>query len=296
MQQGKKLKQEILATSDLKLLTKAYQEHAVQQINLERYSIVGSREFVRELDEILFNVKSSYKNRLLRLLQQKKNVKNLKYNKNKKEVIVLMSPNNKLYGDLIPKIFKLFLEKAKGGSSEGAITPDIVIVGKQGKQFVEESDLQKNYTYFEMPDRGISKNIVYSLRDALYPYEKVTVFCGKFINIVSQEAVEIDVSGTKLDDHTTKEQQLEFLFEPSLEEVLDFFETMIFSLLLDQTVHESSLARFASRFKAMESAQTNIEKQLKKITKREKRLREMDMNRKQLALLAGRPLWNKRMR
>src|SRR6202022_3337675 len=98
-------------------------------------------------------------------------------------------------------IFKLFLEKAKGSSTDpDSIGADIVVVGKQGREFIEEAKLQNKYVYFEMPDRGISQNIIYQLRDALYPYEKVTVFCGKFINIISQEAVELDVSGNIPDE------------------------------------------------------------------------------------------------
>jgi len=75
---------------------------------------------------------------------------------------------------------------------------------------------------------------------------------------------------------------------------MEFFESQILSMLLNQTVSEGKLARFASRIKAMEFAQNNIEKKLSILSYRERRLRSMGMNKKQLQLFAGRSLWRKR--
>ena len=201
--------------------------------------------------------------------------------------MVLMSANNRLYGDILPKIYKLFYEQAKGNSA------DIVIVGKQGKEFVEQLKLPNPYTYLEMPDTTIPQHIIKQLTDILYPYEKVTVFCGKFNNIISQVAVQTDISGHLPEENESEKAALKFLIEPSIEEVINFFETLIFALLLDQTIHESILARFASRIKAMEAAQNYIEKQLKLTMIKQRRQKDMDSNRKQLELFAGRSLWGK---
>jgi F0F1-type ATP synthase gamma subunit len=55
------------------------------------------------------------------------------------------------------------------------------------------------------------------------------------------------------------------MFEPSVEKILMFFETQIFASLFDQAVHESQLAKFASRILAMDRAAQNIEVKLKRL-------------------------------
>src|SRR5690606_25386008 len=47
------------------------------------------------------------------------------------------------------------------------------------------------------------------------------------------------------------------LFEPSMEEVLNFFETTILKTIMKQKVHESMLSRYAARMVAMDVATEN---------------------------------------
>ena len=130
MEQPAKLKEEITVSNNLKLLTKAYQEHAIEQINFARYSVLASRDFVEQLEAVFYNVKASYRKALLTgKLKGKKMTKNL--NKNGKEAIVLLTANTKLYGDIIPKVNRSFLETAKVSSA------DMIIIGKQGKNFID---------------------------------------------------------------------------------------------------------------------------------------------------------------
>ena len=85
-----------------------------------------------------------------------------------------------------------------------------------------------------------------------------------------------------------------FLFEPSIEYVVDFFENQIFSIILSQTVSEAQLARFGSRIQAMETAQNNMQKLIEKIARRQKAVKALEINKKQLELFAGRRLWGRR--
>src|SRR5687767_9900400 len=103
MQADRKLKEEIGINSQLKMLTQAYQEHAIVQINLARYSVVSSREFMAELSEIFSNVKISYQMYLKSLEGHGKKAYLDKLQKNGREVLILLSSNGKFYGDLVTK-------------------------------------------------------------------------------------------------------------------------------------------------------------------------------------------------
>jgi F0F1-type ATP synthase gamma subunit len=299
MEQRQQLKQELVTTRSMKMLTTAYQEHALEQINIARYSVLASRDFAIELTDIFSNVRTSYQNLLERMVSKdKKELAELrKRMKNGKEVLVLISANNKLYGELIPKICRLFISKAQSSNS------DLVIVGRDGRNFVDQSGINRTYQYFEIPDTNISQESLKPLLSYLLPYENVLLYCGKFNNVVSQEAIAASITGDHpLDENDkkadgtdkTKDQEDMFLFEPSIEYVMDFFENQIFSIILSQTISEAQLARFGSRIQAMETAQNNMQELLEVLLKKERRLKSMEINKKQLQLFAGKALWGRK--
>lgn len=289
MQAQRKIIEEIGVNEQLKMLTQAYQEHAIVQINLARFSVLSSREFMEELSEIFFNVKNSYELYLKSLGGKQKQYHKDRIEKNGREVLILLSSNGKFYGDLVNKVCRMFAEQAK------TMDVDIIIVGNEGKKFYLGTGITKPYTYLDLPDTTVTLDMLKPLIQAIIGYKKATVFYGKFANIIDQSAVETSLSGDlPPSDKKLDQAKEDFLFEPDLEKVMEFFESQILSMLLNQTVSEGRLARFASRIKAMEFAQNNIEKKLHLLTSRERKLRSMGMNKKQLQLFAGRALWNKK--
>jgi ATP synthase F1 gamma subunit len=288
MADKKTLKEDIAINKDFDLLTRSYQEHAVGQINFARFSVLYSREFSKDLAEIFENVRYSYKS-----LDVEKGIKKV-IKKNKKDVWILISSNNKLYGGIVMDSFNLFKERLK---SANLAKIDLIIIGKQGKIFMDDLNLKIPYEYFELPDTNVTVDYLKKISEKLIYYENVYVFYGKFNNLVSQTAVQVAISGEmSIDDPKAQatHRKIKFLFEPSIEEILSFFENQILQLLLNQTVQEAQLARFASRINAMEAAQINIKKQLSMLTRDEKRYKIIDMNKKQSELLAGRRLWNRK--
>lgn len=289
MQAYKQIVDEISINQQFKMLTQAYQEHAIVQINLARYSVLSSREFMEELGEIFFNVKSTYEEHLKSMSGKEKKIHADRIRKNGREALILLSSNGKFYGDLINKISRYFTEQAR------QINADIIIVGKEGKNFYAASGIKKPYTYLELPDININLDSLKPLIKLIIGYKKTTIFYGKFTNIIVQQPMVTSLSGDlPASVAPPKVIKKDFLFEPDIEKVMEFFESQIISLLLSQTVSESKLARFASRIKAMESAQNNLQKQLSLLSYRERRLKSMSMNKKQLQLFSGRNLWNKK--
>lgn len=288
MQLYKQIKQDLEKNKQLKMLTQAYQEHAISQINTARFSVISSRAFMQELDEIFFNVKTSYKSSLAQALKMRKKQQRATY-KNGKDAMILLSSNGKFYGDLVTKICRLFIKTVRESSA------DIVIIGRVGKRLYEQANIKKPYTYFELSDTNISLDALKPIITYLIPYETSTIFFGKFDNIALQEPVKVGLTGELSEEETIESANLKaqenFLFEPSLEQVLTFFETQIFSLILSQTINEGKLARFGSRVTAMELAKENLKKQLVILTHRERRLKALEINKKQLQLFAGKNLW-----
>lgn len=289
MQAYRKITDEINLNQQFKMLTQAYQEHAIVQINLARYSVVSSREFMDELAEIFFNVKGAYEIYLKSLTGKEKVDHEDRIRRNGRDVLILLSSNGKFYGDLVNKVCRLFAEQAKAANA------DVIIVGREGKKFYERMELKKAYTYLELPDTAVTLEMLKPLINLILGYRQATIFYGKFSNIIVQQPVQSSLTGDlPASGNDAKAEREDFLFEPSIEQVMEFFQSQILSMLLNQTFSEGKLARFASRIKAMESAQNNLLKQLEMLNRKVRRIKSMESNKKQLQLFAGRALWNKR--
>jgi F-type H+-transporting ATPase subunit gamma len=159
----------------------------------------------------------------------------------------------------------------------------------------EQQSEKPPYMYFEIPEANVTiedlKPVVFNLLN----YEKVNVYFGKFENILNQNPTVMNVTGDQtMDDKPSSEDYPDdFLFEPSLDKILNFFEVQIFTTLFKQTIYESQLSQFASRITAMETALQNIEENSTKLNADSRRFRRLEYNRKQLGAIAGISLWTK---
>jgi F0F1-type ATP synthase gamma subunit len=292
MQKQSQLTQELELTDSLKSLATAYEQISVMKMQEIRGSVVQTRTFLSGLSAVYYKVRSSYRGKIQQLLDQerKKNkvTADAKFKKNGKNALVLLSANNKLYGDIIPKTINLFLQKIE--DSDG----DIIIVGKVGKDLFENQNGEIPYTYFDVPDTSFKLDDLRPLLTFLLPYEKVTIFHGQFDNVLNQFPKEAVITGQPLLEEEKQTQEVfKSLFEPSIETILAFFETQIFSTLIKQTVHEGQLARFASRIRAMELALDNIATRRGELKNTARQQRNLLANKKQQGQLAGIKLWKR---
>lgn len=268
----------------IKSLSQAYEEISVMKIQKVRNTIFLTRDMYGELSKLYQIVKTSYKHKILQLMKQKK-IKDasslLITAKNGKSISVFLSANSKLYGKIINDTFVLFSDHVS--KNQG----DIMIIGKVGKELIETLDAtQRKYTYFDLPDSDITFDDLKSIVIHLLNYETINVFYGQFQNLVFQTPQVSNITG----DQPFTEAQVEeiqkqmFLFEPSLEKILEFFETQIFSALFKQTAEENQLARHASRIEAMEQALSNVDKRLDFLDRSRRRAQRFVESKKQLEL------------
>jgi ATP synthase F1 gamma subunit len=294
MQSNQQFNADLDLMGTLKTITQAYEELSVMRMQRIRNSVLKTRDFLEHLSRVFFDVKTSYKKQIEQLLakqhKEKINPETLHFKKNKTASIYI-SANAKMYGDIINKTFRYFLEHVRNNDT------DIVIVGKIGKELYENTDVKKPYTYFDLPDVGFTLEQLKPLINKMLDYENVNVFYGKFENMMQQNATFSNVSGEQPFEATqainNREPVRYFIFEPSLEKILNFFEKQIFTSLFKQTVHESQLARFASRIKAMEEATVNIENNIKKLYIQQRKLKHLTQNKKQITAMSGIALWSR---
>jgi ATP synthase F1 gamma subunit len=281
----KQIKAETDGLLSLKGLVEVYEEVASGRMQKVRNAVLQSRQFLEGLLEVFKRVKAAYLANPETIITTRP--------RNGKTVAVFVSANSGLYGDIVDRTFDIFTQMVNREN------PDIVILGKLGLKMMNDKLPGKLYNYYDFSDEGVDQESFKMILRYLLQFERILVFYGKFKTILFQEPVMTSVSGDAEVAVTdvvvgpdSKRLVKQYLFEPSVEEIAKVFNGEILASVFEQTLHESQLAKFASRMLALDRAEDNIEKRLLKIDLDKVRLLHKVQNKKQLSTMSGISLWS----
>lgn len=273
MRNKKRLRDEREGLVGLRSLVEVYEEVAATRMQKVRGAVLASRQFLDEMLAVFGRVREAYKEKGFS-----------GQTKNGRLAAVLLSANSGLFGDIVDRTFEKFCEFVKTTEC------DVVVVGKLGVRMMAEWKINKLYNYYDFPDDNVDPDSFLLIMRYLLQFEKIVVFYGKFGSILIQNPVMTAVSGENLEVKSTGEKT-EYIFEPSIGEIAKIFEGQIKSSLFEQTLHESQLAKFASRLLNLDKSWENIGRRLTGLKREETRLLRKTRNRKQLATICGMALW-----
>ncbi|MFC1700404.1 F0F1 ATP synthase subunit gamma [Patescibacteria group bacterium] len=283
MKRDKQVEQEIESMRGLLSLVEAYQEIAAVRMRKVKKSVLSRREFMQGLNEAFAYIAFAYK---LYRESLGETMRRTILNTNGKTISVLLSSNTGLYGDVIRKTFNLFQKDIRGKDT------DIIIVGRLGKRFYDNSEMKKTYDYFEMTDKGIDEENVKRLLESVINYSNVVVYHGVFKSILAQTPGNTNITGEVLKiEENLSGYDARFLFEPSVEKVAEHFEKQILSLIFEQVVFESGLSKYASRMVSLDQAAENIGERLEKLDFIRKKAKHESINSSLQSNIFGGILW-----
>jgi len=273
----KQIKEELKNLDSLKDLIRAYEQIASTRMKKTRESVLFTRQYMDSISQIFNEVRFAYRDSAKKFLRKRSGNKLTFLAHNGKKVAVLLSANTGLYGEIVRSTFDKFAEEIKSTDSEATI------VGRQGLSLYIQTFPERPYSFFEIPDQNITLKDLTPLIKHIVQYEEIHVYHGKFISVVSQKADMLAVSAQiNLAGSANQKPQKSYLFEPSLENILMFFETEIFASVFEQAVRESELAKYASRVLAMDKADLNIQNRTKSLELEKMRVEHAVSNKKQL--------------
>lgn len=261
------IEQEIDDVEYIDNIMETYESVAATYMRRTKQVIVKSRVFYDGLKNTYDDVSYAYKQES-QTMKQKTSFFNRGFWKTltshirqKQEVAVLLSANTGLYGDIIQKTFATFLQYVTSTKS------DIIVVGKRGKLLFDERMPGVQYTYRDLPDTTTNAEDIASLMALFSRYRRIRVFYGKFESFVSQTPIST-ILGDMQQTVATPSKEMNapkqvkpstlFLFEPSLKEIIHFFETEILASLFGQITEESRLAKLAARMYQLDAATEHI--------------------------------------
>lgn len=277
-----------------------YQELAALQMQRVRDSILQTRRYMDGLSDVFIDVRQSHYQKIKELVERNKkankdaltgkknhiSLSSLK--KNGKSLVILISPDSKFSGDITRKVFSSFKDYFHNSDRE------VALVGIIGERLFKQSFPNKNYKLFTIPEKMVGFDELVPLIKYAIDYEQVDIFYSRFYSLINQEPVTNNITGdTSFFEQTqaVEREKRNFLFEPPLEEMLEFFEIQVFSSLIRQALHESYLANLGSRIITLDAATQNVSAENAKLDKQYTNMQRYQTNRKQRERIAGMDLW-----
>jgi len=284
MQNQKVLVSEIDTTNNLKSMTKTYQEVAIMGMQKTRSKVVKSRQFIEGLSTIFDNMNGYYKYEI------KDVMKNLIVTNNK-NAVVFISANKRFSGNIGHKLRDFFVKNYKNKEQS------IIVIGEEGKVLLQNAGFAE-FEYMEFPKDEAEVN---AIGQKLIQYKSIDILFGKFLSIVNQSPSVLSIGLNEQADEIAKNDQnpnnnqkaLEYLFEPSFENVVRFFVMQVPIYKFSQALYESRLSGFGSRVTSMFNASNKIEEKLEELDRELEKSKKDMQARKQMQRLAGMSLWKK---
>lgn len=253
----KELDELLLESESLKAIAQAYSEIANLKVKKIRANVERNRIFFKEIVKVYAIV--------LKFAMKKK----ISLTKPKEAISLVLTSNHGFYGTINSDLLKFFISQTQN------LRTDRIVVNKAGIDFFRSQPVFKNYLEIslknDMPDPEELMNLVNLTKD----YSTVLVFHSTMQSLLKQVPTVTNIAITSQDILQQKEslepkdkkssgiEDFKFIFEPELPKILDFFNSQINTLLLEETFLEGALSRTASRFIAMDEAETASNKSIK---------------------------------
>lgn len=231
----------------LKEIAQIYGEVAFAKLKKIRDEVERNRMFFNEISEIYHLVKTVATKKGLTMI------------KDKKTVSILLTSNYSFYGAINSKLIPYFM------INTAKFDTDRIVIGKAAQ------DHFKAIKYFhpfkslifsvDLPTPDELNRLAFLIKE----YNQALVFYPILKSVLVQDPVVKDITETQEQPQTKSAQIKDYpvIFEPELVKILEFFDSQIVTLLLEQTFLDAELARTASRLISMDEAQTEANKFIK---------------------------------
>lgn len=169
-----------------------------------------------------------------------------------KDLYILITAEGGFSGDVDIRMIRMMAE------TYDPIKHDIIVIGRHGVAQLKQRGIAFK-KFYPLPASDLNINVGPLVKD-IGNYNTSTVFYPKYITLNNQEITSIKLSavvqemgqGVKVSDEVIT--QLNYIFEPSVHDVVSHMEKSMLFISISQFILDSKLAQYASRFKAMSAA------------------------------------------
>lgn len=237
-------------------LTNVFEGIASLRIARIKDRVVASKDFFAELWHLYTQLRADPAQRLIGSSSRSAEAA--------KDVFVVVTSEGGLSGDIDTKI----VDRVR--QDYNPKTTNIIVIGSHGATLLAEKGVPIVKGY-HLPEADAVPEVRTIIED-LVEYRNAAVYYQTYVSLGVQEVARIDlISAVKALGGDSKGgaeiiSSRDYIFEPSLVEVIDYMESVVLGVTLGQVILESHLAQYASRFNAMTLAKQRATDYKKELT------------------------------
>ena len=178
----------------------------------------------------------------------------------KKRIFVAVTSNRRFYGTVNEEVVAQLQKEILADEH-----CEVLVIGQTGKQIMERSNITVPVAYTSFMKDEPTAEEVHTIVTTVAMYTEVVVIHPTYVNAFEQTAKVTDVTHVPHIEDTPNEPVLEYLFEPDIPVMLDFFATQIRFVLFDRIMLTG--ARLMKMQRAREKAEEMLTGQRRVIHK-----------------------------
>jgi F-type H+-transporting ATPase subunit gamma len=244
MKRASQISVELGQVETIQSLTGVFENIASMRIGRIKDQVLASSQFFNELWQLYSSLRVETKTPALAALAAKRNIN--------KTAFVLITSEGGLSGDIDQKI----IEVMKRDYHPDQV--DLVVIGYHGVVLLNQNRMAPK-KFFRLPVSDAPVDVSPVIAEVA-PYRESYIYYQKFVSLAQQRVERIALLSAvrTLSEGQGSGQAItpsEYIFEPSIDEVVIYLETVMMGIALGQTILESRLSQLASRFNSMRQAQ-----------------------------------------
>lgn len=267
MKRTNALQAELAQTQVIEDLTEVFESIASIHIAKIHSRVVTSKEFFSELWQTYAGLRVDPRERLMRSHVTKG-----------RNVLVAVTDETKLAGSTDEQVVRAMLQAYTKPQ-----TTDIIVVGTHGAYLMHAFEVATStpFATYPMPVSDTNFNID-DLVAALNEYDQISVFYQTYESLLVQRVVRIELIstvrslGADVSDDEETVSSHDYIFEPSINEIADYLESVMIGVAIIQIIMESKLAHYANRFNSMSAAKKRATDMVKVLRSRYYRSRRSE--------------------
>lgn len=224
-------------------LAEVFESIASLRIAKIRNRVVASKAFFAELWQTYQSLR----------VNPREHLRRLGHAKNGRGVFVAITAEGKLSGDIDEQIINNLLAEYTDPANT-----DIVVIGTHGLSQLQERSVPVTKS-FHLPVSDVNFSVS-DVIEALSEYKRISVFYQTYDSLRVQEPTRIELISAvqELSETVGSDTEVvstrDYIFEPNIDKITDYMESVMFGVALTQVIMESKLAQYANRFNTMSRA------------------------------------------
>lgn len=177
----------------------------------------------------------------------------MRHKRTARNVLLAITTDGKLSGGRDQEVIEALLTSY----THPEIT-DIIVIGSNGSALLHQRGIPVDHA-FHMPEQDANFSVA-EITERLVAYNQISVFYQTYTSLRVQEVAKIELNSAvrELSENVVDAENVvssrDYIFEPSLENITAYMESVMFGVALIQVIMESKLAQYAARFNNMSRA------------------------------------------